>query len=63
MGSLEIFKTLQADLGYHIEFRQSGSLTAIHNEEQYDYALRLVQSARARRARRGVADPQRGAGH
>src|SRR5438128_8890536 len=28
MGSLEIFKTLQLDLGYDIEFRQSGSLLA-----------------------------------
>ena len=47
MGSLELFKTLQADLGHYVEFRQSGSLTAIHNDEQYDYALRMVQSARA----------------
>lgn len=46
MGSLELFKTLQADLGYHVEFRQSGSLTAIHTEEQYDYVLRMVRSAR-----------------
>src|SRR5439155_12960194 len=29
MGSLEIFKTLQLDLGYDIEFRQSGTLQAI----------------------------------
>ena len=47
MGSLELFKMLQSDLGYHVEFRQSGSLTAIHTEEQYSYALRVVQSARA----------------
>ncbi len=47
MGSLELFKTIQADLGYHVEFRQSGSLTAIHTEEQYAYALGMVQSARA----------------
>ncbi len=47
MGSLELFKTLQADLGYSVEFRQSGSLTAIHTEEQYGYALGMVQSARA----------------
>ena len=47
MGSLELFKTLQADLGYSVEFRLSGSLTAIHNEEQYGYALDMVQSARA----------------
>ena len=46
MGSLELFKTLQSDLGYHVEFRQSGSLTAIQTEEQYGYALGMVQSAR-----------------
>jgi sarcosine oxidase, subunit beta len=37
MGSLEIFKSLQLDLGYDIEFRQSGCLEAIHTEEQYEY--------------------------
>ncbi len=47
MGSLELFKTIQAELGYHVEFRQSGSLTAIHTDEQYGYALGVVQSARA----------------
>jgi sarcosine oxidase subunit beta len=38
MGSLEIFKSLQLDLGYDIGFRQSGCLEAIHTEEQYEYA-------------------------
>ena len=37
MGSLELFKTIQIDLGYDIEFRQSGSLRAIQSEDQYDY--------------------------
>lgn len=37
MGSLEIFKSLQLDLGYDIEFRQSGSLQAIHTEAQYAF--------------------------
>ena len=37
MGSLEIFKTLQLDLGYDLEFRQAGSLQAIHTEDQYRY--------------------------
>ena len=45
MGSLQIFKSLQLDLGYDIEFRQSGALQAIHTEEQYgfvrDNVLRL----------------------
>ena len=47
MGSLELFKTLQADLGYDMEFRLSGSLTAIHTEVQYDHAMRSVAAARA----------------
>ena len=46
-GSLEIFKSLQIDLGYHIEFRQSGSLQAIHSEEQYDFSRDQVESLRA----------------
>jgi len=36
MGSLEIFKELQVDMGYDMEFRQTGSLTGIHTEEQYN---------------------------
>ncbi len=37
MGSLELFKALQLDSGYDIEFRQSGALRSIHTEEQYDF--------------------------
>ena len=37
MGSLEIFKSLQLELGYDIEFRQSGGLQAIHTEAQYEF--------------------------
>ena len=37
MGSLDIFKELQIDLGYDMEFRQTGSLTGIHNEDQYNF--------------------------
>ena len=37
MGSLEIFKSLQLDLGYRIEFRQAGGLQAIHTEAQYAF--------------------------
>ena len=36
-GSVEIFKRLQIDMGYDMEFRLSGTLTAIHTEEQYEY--------------------------
>ena len=48
MGSLEIFKQLQIDMGYDMELRQSGGLTAIHNEDQYNYMedrLRASKSA------------------
>ena len=37
MGSLEIFKELQIDMGYDMEFRQTGSLTGLHTEEQYNF--------------------------
>src|SRR5256885_14546327 len=33
-GSLEIFKTVQLDLGEDIELPQPGSLQAVHTEEQ-----------------------------
>ena len=36
-GSVEIFKRMQIDMGYDMEFRLSGTLTAIHSEEQYEY--------------------------
>ena len=37
MGSMELFKAIQLDLGYDIEFRQSGALRAIQTEDQYDF--------------------------
>ena len=37
MGSLEIFKSMQLDLGAEIEFRSSGALQAIQNEAQYEF--------------------------
>ena len=37
MGSLQIFKSLQLDMGFDIEFRQSGSLQAIQTPEEYDF--------------------------
>ena len=48
MGSLRLFEELQLDLGYDIEFRQSGSLTAIHTPDQYGYIRDHVHSMRAR---------------
>ena len=48
MGSLQLVKEVQLDLGYDIEFRQSGSLTAIHTAEQYDYMRDRVLETRSR---------------
>ena len=47
MGSLEIFKTLQLDLGYDIEFHQSGSLQAIQTAEQHAFAQQEVHDLAA----------------
>src|SRR5215467_2680116 len=47
MGSLEIFQSLQLDLGYDIAFRQSGCLQAIHTEAQYAYTHDRVQHLQA----------------
>lgn len=47
MGSLEIFKQLQIDMGYDMEFRLSGTLSGIHSEEQYDYLENRLRSRRA----------------
>jgi len=48
MGSLEVFKTLQLDLGYDLEFRQGGSLQAIQTEEEYAFARQEVRELLAR---------------
>ena len=48
MGSLEVFKTLQLDLGSDLEFRQSGSLQAIQTEEEYAFAQQEVRELLAR---------------
>ena len=47
MGSLEIFQSLQLDLGYDIAFRQSGCLQAIHTEAQYVYTRDHIQHLQA----------------
>lgn len=47
MGSLQLFKELQLDHGYDIEFRQSGSLTAIHTPGQYEYMRDRVLDMRS----------------
>jgi sarcosine oxidase subunit beta len=47
MGSVEIFKSLQLDLGHDIEFRQSGCLEAIQTPEEHEYAQERVSRLRA----------------
>src|SRR5215475_5438809 len=47
MGSLEIFKTLQVEGGYDIEFRRSGSLQAIQTEAEYAYMQRRESDLRS----------------
>ena len=47
-GSLDIFKTVQLDLGEDIELRQSGALQAIHDEAQADFERERVQALRVR---------------
>ena len=48
MGSLQIFKRLQLELGYDIEFRASGGLQAIQTCEQYEFARDRVLSLKSR---------------
>ena len=47
MGSLQIFKYLQLELGFDIEFRASGALQAIQTAEQYEYARDHVLSMKS----------------
>ena len=47
MGSLQIFKRIQIDLGLDIEFRTSGALQAIQTAEQYEYARDHVLSMKS----------------
>ena len=46
-GSFEIFKTLQLDMGYDIEFHAPGSLQAIHTAEQADFTRDRVLRLRS----------------
>ena len=48
MGSLQIFRSLQLELGYDIEFRASGALQAIQTPEQYEYSRDNVLSLKSR---------------
>ena len=48
MGSLQIFRALQLDMGYDIEFRASGALQAIQTTGQYEYSRDNVLSLKSR---------------
>ena len=47
MGSLQIFRSMQLDHGYDIEFRGSGALQAIQTSDQYEYARDYVLSMKS----------------
>ena len=47
-GSHELFAHVQTELGEDIEFRQSGSLQAIHTASQYQFERDRVRALRAR---------------
>ena len=47
MGSLDIMRELQLDLGRSIEFRQNGSLKLIRTEEEYAYCEQKVRELTA----------------
>ncbi len=48
MGSLQIFRSLQLEMGYDIEFRASGALQAIQTSAQYEYSRDNVHSLKSR---------------
>lgn len=48
MGSLRIFRALQLDMGYDIEFRASGALQAIQTPGQYEHSRDNVLSLKSR---------------
>jgi sarcosine oxidase subunit beta len=57
-GSVDIFKTVQLDLGEDIEFRQSGALQVIHTPAQYEFERRRVDTLRARGHRLELLTPR-----
>ena len=48
MGSLQIFRALQLEMGYDIEFRASGALQAIQTAAQFAYSRENVHSLKSR---------------
>jgi len=47
-GSLELFETVQTDLGEDIELRRSGGIQVIHTAEQHEYERERVEGLRKR---------------
>jgi sarcosine oxidase, subunit beta len=47
-GSLDIFETMQADLGQDIEFRRSGGIQGIRTAEEYEWEAERVAMLRKR---------------
>jgi sarcosine oxidase subunit beta len=47
-GSVEIFKTVQLDLGEDVEFRQSGALQVIHTTAQWEFERQRVETLHGR---------------
>ena len=47
MGSLQIFRALQLDMGYDIEFRASGALQAIQTAVEYEHSRDNVLSLKS----------------
>jgi glycine/D-amino acid oxidase-like deaminating enzyme len=47
MGGLEIFKVLQSNQSYDIEFRQSGALKAIQTEAELEFLQKEVQQLKS----------------
>ncbi len=47
-GSIEIFETVQTDLGEDIEFRRSGGIQGIRTAEEYEWERERVETLRKR---------------
>ena len=48
MGSLQIFRRMQLELGYDLEFRASGTLQVIQTDRQYEFARDQVLAMKSR---------------
>lgn len=48
MGSIDIFRTLQFDLGYDLEFQQSGGIKIIQTEQEYEFSRTFLLDLKSR---------------